>query len=491
LEIGAYHDDNELYPMAGKLAEVSIYDRAVSAHDIQHQFDTTKHRFPTAEAVVEAIAAWPTYMHDNARSGVTRDKVALPLSKSWEYRTRVAPAPAWPPPANQDFWHHKHGLPARVTYDRAMHVVSDGTRVYFGSSSEDQVFALSLATGERLWSFFAEGPVRLAPTIADKKVYFGADDGCAYCLNAGDGELVWRYRVGESDRRIPGNGRIVSLLPIRTGVMIDSGQARFAAGMFPLQGTYQYALDMNTGSEVAKGQIDFSPQGYMQRRGGSMMVAQGRAPNATLATASLVVKTKIEAPGVPLAEYSLAQIRADNVRFAGGEGKVAAFDNNDQQIWAANVTGAAYSLAVADNSLLVSTDQGIIYRFASDATKEPQHWNLRNSDPVPKNSTVSAEGSAIVQRVEGDLGYCLLIGEKLDELAIELARRTQLKILCAVSSESEAEATRRCIDAAGVYGQVTVQQVSFERLPYASALFNLIVCEGDCWVLRRKTARTN
>lgn len=429
-------------------------------------------------ACAEEVVAWPTYMHDNARSGVTSEVVAFPLAKAWEYRSRVAPAPAWPPPANQDFWHNKHGLPARVTYDRAMHVVSDGERVYFGSSSEDQVFALSLATGERLWSFFAEGPVRLAPTVADNKVYFGADDGCAYCLDATDGALVWRYRASENDRRIPGNGRIVSLLPIRTGVMIDAGQARFAAGLFPLQGTFQYALDMNTGAELAKGQIDFSPQGYMQRRGGSLMVAQGRAPDATLASGA-DERTTAETAGNLIVDYPLAQIRADRFRFAGGEGKVAAIDDKDQVIWTAEVTGAAYSLAIAGNSLLVSTDQGFIYRFTSAAPKEPKMWNLRHGDADVSETTVSDEVSAMVQHAELDLGYCLLIGDKLDDIAGELARRTRLKILCAVSSASEAEDARRRLDAAGVYGRVTVQHVSHERLPYASGLFNLIVCDCD------------
>ncbi|MEO8496569.1 MAG: PQQ-binding-like beta-propeller repeat protein, partial [Planctomycetota bacterium] len=434
---------------------------------------------PLLQAAEPSVIAWPTYMHDNERSGVTDEAVTLPLHKGWEYRSHLPPAPAWPPPANQDFWHNKFGLPARVTYDRAMHVVSDGQRVYFGSSSEDQVFALSLATGERLWSFFAEGPVRLAPTIADGKIYFGADDGCAYCLNATDGTLVWRYRAGESERRIPGNGRIVSLLPIRTGIMIESGQARFAAGLFPPQATFQYAVDMNTGAELAKGPIDFSPQGYMQRRGGSLMVAQGRAPNATLATTPQAAETTIEKVGNPLADYPLAQIRAGNVRFAGGEGKVAALDSDSQILWTTEVTGAAYSLAVAGNSLLVSTDQGFIYRFTSAAPPEPKLWNWRNSDSDAKVSTVTAEVSAIVQRADVDLGYCLLIGDKFDNLATELARRTQLKIVCAMSDGQEAEGARRRLAADGVYGRVTVQYVSPERLPYASALFNLVVCDGN------------
>ncbi|MBC8356496.1 MAG: PQQ-binding-like beta-propeller repeat protein [Planctomycetes bacterium] len=483
LDIGAYHDDNDFYPMAGKIAEVSIYGRAVSGSDVRRQFDATIHRFPSAEAIVEEVAAWPTYMRDNARSGVTSEKVGLPLYKSWEYRSRVAPAPAWPPPANQDFWHEKHGLPARVTYDRAMHVVSDGKRVYFGSSSEDQVFAIELATGERRWSFFAEGPVRLAPTIADDKIYFGSDDGRAYCLNASDGKLVWRYQVSANDRRIPGNGRIVSLLPVRTGIMIESGQVRFAAGLFPLQGTFQYALDMTSGAELAKGKIAFSPQGYMQRRGSSVLVAQGRAPNSRLATSSQRVKIRVESTGDPLGAFPLAQIRAGNIRFAGGEGKVGAFDDSDQLIWSTEVTGGAYSLAVVSNSLLVSTDQGVVYRFTSTSHETPRRWDLRRRHPVVRAEPVSPAAAGIAQWTSIDQGYCLLIGNRCEDLAVELAHRTQLKILCAVANDNDAEAARRHLDAAGVYGQVTVQLVPHEQLPYASGLFNLIVCD-------RKTTST-
>ena len=477
--IGAYHDDNELYPMAGKLAELSIYRQVIAPEDIAKRFDATMHRYPSAKAIVDKVAAWPTYMHDIGRSGVTHEAVSLPLYKAWEYRTRVAPAPAWPPPANQDFWHDKHGLPARVTYDRAFHVVSEGERVYFGSSSEDQVFAISLATGEPLWSFFAEGPVRLAPTVADGRVYFGADDGIAYCLNATAGKLVWRYEVSESDRRLPGNGRVISLLPIRSSILIDAGQARFAAGLFPLQGTYQYALDMQTGAELAKGKIDFSPQGYMQRRGSSMTVAQGRAPKAKLGVIPQSVKTKVPSAGSPLDEFPFAQIRADDVRFAGGKGQVAAFDADEQLIWSAEVTGDAYSLAVVDGSLLVSTDQGIVYRFTSDRPSDLKRWDLRSRDPDAKPTSPNKLATAIIEQAGVEKGYCLLVGDGLDKLATDLAKRTQLNIVWAVADEEKAAAARMRLDEGGVYVQVTVHSVSGARLPYASGMFNLLVCRFE------------
>ena len=86
-------------------------------------------------------------------------------------------------PAKQDFWHNKYNLQPRVTYDRAFHLVGDDNRAYFGSSADDQVRCLDMTNGEILWSFFAEGPVRLAPTLKGDRLLFGADDGFAYCLN--------------------------------------------------------------------------------------------------------------------------------------------------------------------------------------------------------------------------------------------------------------------------------------------------------------------
>lgn len=476
-EIGAYHDDNELYPMEGKIAEITIFDGALAGAEIHQRFEEAKSRFPDVDPVATEVAGWPTYMHDYLRSGVTTETLELPLHAAWLYRARHAPQPAWPPPAQQDFWHNKHGLPARVIYDRAFHVVSDGERVYFASSADDKVYCLDLETGEQRWAFPTEGPVRLAPSIADGKLYFGSDDGCVYCLAVKDGELQWKYRAGESDRRVPGNGRMISTWPVRSGVMAEAGKARFAAGLFPLQGTFQYVLDAKSGKELAKGPIAFSPQGYMQRRGGSVMVSQGRAPSTQLARLTQAAKEKLQAPGKMLDEYPFANIRAGSVQFAGGDGEVAAFDSAGEEIWKASVEGKAYSLAVAGNSLLVSTDQGVIYRFSSTQPTEPKVWNNRDAKVTPPESSERSTAEFVLQKAEVEQGYCLLIGRDTGKLAVELARRTRLQIICPMSDSERIAKARRLLDEAGLAGRVTIHHVSESQLPYGSGLFNLVVCQ--------------
>ena len=159
---------------------------------------------------VKSVAAgdWPTYQHDHARSGISSETLGTPLHEKWVHAADHGPRPAWPPPARQDYWHELMNLVPRVTYDRAFHPVVAGETLYFGSSADDRVYALDTRTGAIRWTFQTEGPVRLAPTIADGKVYFGSDDGSVYALAASDGRLVWRRRIAPHDHRIPGNGRM-------------------------------------------------------------------------------------------------------------------------------------------------------------------------------------------------------------------------------------------------------------------------------------------
>jgi outer membrane protein assembly factor BamB len=219
---------------------------------------------------------WPTFMHDKHRSGVTDERLELPLNESWVYKALHEPQPAWPEPAQQDFWHRQFNLRSTVAYDRAFHVVGVGDTIYFASSADDKVYALDSRTGHERWMFFTEGPVRFAPCISDDRVYAASDDGYVYCLSAQDGSLLWKYKGADDDRMIPANGRMISMWPIRVGLLVDNGILYSAAGLFPNQGTFLFALDAEDGSVKWKQQATISPQGYILASDKRLYIPTGR-----------------------------------------------------------------------------------------------------------------------------------------------------------------------------------------------------------------------
>jgi len=220
---------------------------------------------------------WPTYQHDSARSASTGEKLGSKLTRSWVYRSRRPPHMAWPGAAKWDGWAKIYGLKDRMIFDRVFHVAVVGNSVYFGSSSEDKLVCLDTATGKTRWTFYTEGPVRLAPTVAGDRLYAGSDDGLVYCLNAKDGKLLWKYRPGPGNRRIPGNERLISMWPVRTSVLVNNGVAFCGAGVFPWEGVYLCALDSGSGKELWKtGMKSLPAQGYMLASSTRLYVTTGR-----------------------------------------------------------------------------------------------------------------------------------------------------------------------------------------------------------------------
>jgi len=222
---------------------------------------------------------WATYRSDIARSGITTENIGPELFLQWKYIPAHKPKPAWPMPSEE--------LP-RMHNDNAYHVVIADGSAFFGSCTTNKIHSINVSNGEIRWTFFAEGPVRFAPTVCDSKVYFGSDDGYVYCLEGKDGSLVWKYRPGPSDEKIIGNGRMISLWPVRTGVLVDDGIVYFAAGVFPYEGLYICALKASDGSVVWKNdtlgdrahELEFggiSPHGYPLASKDVLYIPSGRS----------------------------------------------------------------------------------------------------------------------------------------------------------------------------------------------------------------------
>lgn len=111
-------------------------------------------------------ADWPTWRHDNRRSGFTSESLTGKSVESvWIWRSLQPPVSAWPGPARWHLYANIRGLSSMRNYDPCFHVVVAGDHVYFGSSADDSVRALDVDTGETQWTFTTDGPVRIAPNI--------------------------------------------------------------------------------------------------------------------------------------------------------------------------------------------------------------------------------------------------------------------------------------------------------------------------------------
>lgn len=169
------------------------------------------------------LGGWPTYRHDNARSGATKEGVPAKLTARWTTKvgTRVS-AP-----------------------------IVAGNTVFAADPDGHSVCAMHVADGKVLWRFTTEGRVDSPPTFHQGLLLFGSRDGSVYCLRASDGQLAWRFSPLES-RLICAYGQTESAWPICGSVLVRNGLVYFAAGRnsFIDGGIFLYALDPHSGQVV-------------------------------------------------------------------------------------------------------------------------------------------------------------------------------------------------------------------------------------------------
>ncbi len=197
---------------------------------------------------------WPTWQHDQRRSGFSGEELEpAKLAVEWTWQSNFPPQPAWHGPAKWDAYARIRDLPAMRSYDQVFHVVAVGDSGFFGSSADDAVRCLELTTGKERWKFTTDGPVRVAPLVANGRVYFGSDDGFVYCLKATDGELLWKFQPVETGQRILNNGRFIPLNPCRTGVVLNGDNVWFACGMLPWHPSWLCSVNALTGLAEEQG----------------------------------------------------------------------------------------------------------------------------------------------------------------------------------------------------------------------------------------------
>jgi outer membrane protein assembly factor BamB len=152
---------------------------------------------------------WPMWRYDHNRSASTPEQLADKLYLQWQvkYSARI---PVWDDPLNQNL----------MQFDRIFEPIVADNKIFLGFNDQDKVIALDINSGKELWKYYADGPVRLPLAANNGKIYFTSDDGYCYCLNAGNGSLVWKLSLAPASNKLLGNKRLISMWPARGGIVI-------------------------------------------------------------------------------------------------------------------------------------------------------------------------------------------------------------------------------------------------------------------------------
>lgn len=233
-------------------------------------------------------ADWPMWRADARRSAASDEELSERLGLAWTRRLSPVAA-AWP---------NEPRLAFDVSYAP---VVADGLML-IGSPAEGSLTAYDAVTGAERWKYFADGPIRFAPAVAQDKVFVGSDDGRLHVLALADGRPLGKIRgvpAARLDYRHLGNNRLVSFWPVRGGPVLADDTIYFSAGIWPTMGVSVVAVDVGTlavrwrNDEL--GYIDqvrldhnaldhsgLSPQGYLAVEGDVLVVPNGRSMPAGL-----------------------------------------------------------------------------------------------------------------------------------------------------------------------------------------------------------------
>lgn len=90
-------------------------------------------------------------------------------------------------------------------YERGAPELDIRNRRVFVGSSDRGLYALNAGSGEVLWRFETLGAVQCTPLYDahEDTVYFGSNDGALYKVQAGDGRLLWRFMSNAEVSRKP------------------------------------------------------------------------------------------------------------------------------------------------------------------------------------------------------------------------------------------------------------------------------------------------
>ena len=430
---------------------------------------------------------WPMWRHDAGRTGVTEEQLPAKFQLRWSREL----------PKTTAAFHSK-----RLQFDAGYEPVVAQGRLLIASSATDSVTAYESATGKELWRYHTNGPVRFAPAVWNESVCFGADDGYMYCVELSTGKLRWKHQATPNDRRLLGNRRLISVWPVRGGPAVADGRVYFAAGVWPFEGVFVLAMDIETGEVVWRNERlgylfgqqphdtqaigGLAPQGYLIVDEDELIVPCSTAYPARLnRTTGELIEFKLPSPGrlpggwfaamnteeakarrrgkVTYDDLVNQQLHEDTIRKGKGKtglsrtvrvgGRELNFDRAVKELRLNGVEGKVHSVIVADEKLFVSTLEGKLFCFAepTDNPTSPTKWSASVTEFV-STPQATKRAASLVHKSPGSHGVAIVAGLHDGAVVKALLKASELHVIAIDDDADLVARLRRELQAAGVYG---------------------------------------
>jgi outer membrane protein assembly factor BamB len=168
--------------------------------------------------------------------------------------------------------------------------------------------------------------------------------------------------------------------------------------------------------------------------------------------------------------------------WVGGPDRVTVYRKGDgAKLGELAVEGEARGLAVAGGRLLVSTDAGQVYAFAAadQAAAATVKRTQGGGGAGESDPTLREAAREILAATGATQGFCLVLGSERGDLALELARQSELKVYCVERDAEKVRLSRERIAKDALYGhRVAVHHWdAIEAVPYGNYFANLVVSE--------------
>ncbi len=252
--------------------------------------------------------------------------------------------------------------------------------IYFGCDNGN-VYALNASSGDKLWSYSTGNFIDSSPAVVGDIVYIGSADGNTYALNATDGARLWYSVIGGSF--------VYSCVTVVNGLVFVDSAAGFVYALNASSGIKMWYY--GTGNEINSPPVVTGGTVYVCNENNVYALNAANGDKIWNYSVSRVALRQGFGPG----GFNSSPSVVNGVVYVGNgyNGNIYALNaTNGAELWSCNTGGAVNSSpAVVSGTVYIGSEDAKIY--ALNAATGIEIWNYTadgaiDSSPAVANSVI-------------------------------------------------------------------------------------------------------